>query len=131
MPRHAGLSLIAATAAALVLVSLSLVGGATAAGSDCQIEAQPPTDYFGLIFGSGRVTCSAPANKITITVVLEKNGVEVARVTRNDCRKTAVCWNTTSNTSDEPGNQTWCSRAWGSATGSYLGEVRTCETGEF
>jgi hypothetical protein len=131
MPRPAGLSFIAATGAALVLVSLSLVGGAAAGASDCQIEAHPPTLYAGMVFGSGRVTCSAPANKISITVVLEKDGSEVAHVTRNDCRKTAVCWNTTSNALDEPGDQTWCSRAWGSATGSFLGEVRTCEEAEF
>jgi hypothetical protein len=131
MPHLVRLSLGAAAAAALALVSLGLVGGAAAGRSDCQIEAQPPTLYAGMVFGVGRVVCAAPSNKIAITVVLERDGVEVARVTRNDCQKTSVCWNTTSNALDEPGNQTWCSRAWGSATGTFLGETRSCEGAEF
>lgn len=128
MSRPAGLSLIAVTAIAVVL---SLTGGAAAGGSDCRIEAQPPFLYAGMVFGVGRVDCATPSNKISITVVLEQNGVEVARVTRNDCRKTAACWNTTANVLDEPGSQTWCSRTWGSATGTTLPEVRACETDEF
>ena len=125
------LSLGGAAAAALAVVSLGLVGGAAAGRSDCQLEAHPPTLYAGMVFGAGRVVCAAPANKISITVVLERNGVEVARVTRNDCHKTSVCRNTTANALDEGGDQTWCSRAWGSATGSFLGEVRACEAAEF
>jgi hypothetical protein len=130
MSRPAGLSLIAATAV-LVLLSLQVAGGAAAGSSNCRIEAQPPTLYAGMVFGSGRVVCGTPSNKISITVVLEKNGSDVARVVRNDCRKTALCWNTTSNALDEPGDQTWCSRASGSATGAFLGEVRVCETDVF
>jgi hypothetical protein len=127
----ARLTVGAATAAALLLTLLSLAGGAAAGPSDCRIEAQPPTLYAGMTFGIGRVVCSAPANKISITVVLERDGVEVARVVRNDCQKTSVCWNTTANALDEPGNQTWCSRVWGSATGSFLGELRSCEQEDF
>jgi hypothetical protein len=125
------LSLGGAAAAALAIVTLGLAGGAAAGRSDCQIEAQPPTLYAGMVFGAGRVVCAAPANKISITVVLERNGVEVARVTRNDCQKTSVCWNTTANALDDPGGQAWCSRAWGSATGTFLGETRSCEGAEF
>jgi hypothetical protein len=122
---------VVGAAAALALLALSLSGGAAAGRSDCRIEAQPPTLYAGMIFGAGRVVCSAPTNKISITVVLERDGVEVARVVRNDCQKTSVCWNTTANALDEPADQTWCSRAWGSATGSFLGEARACEVGDF
>jgi hypothetical protein len=128
MSRFVGISLVAATA---IVVVLSLVGGAAAGASDCRLEAQPPFLYAGMVFGSGRVVCTAPNNKISITVVLEKNGTDIARVVRNDCRKTAVCWNTTSNALDEPGDQTWCSRATASATGIDLGEVRVCESDEF
>jgi hypothetical protein len=110
---------------ALVLAS------AFALGYNCQVEAQPPTLYAGMVFGMGRVSCSAPANKISITVALERDGVEVARVVRNDCRKVSVCWNTTANALDVAGNQVWCSRVWGSATGSFLGEVVACEEQEF
>ena len=131
MSRLAALSVIAASAAVIVVVFLGLAGGASAGASDCRLEAEPPFLYAGMVFGVGRVTCTAPANKISITVVLEKNGVEVARVTRNDCRKTAVCWNTTSTALDEPGDQIWCSRASASATGADLGEARVCETAEF
>ncbi len=118
---------LGAAVAAALLLTLSLTGGAAAGRSDCPIEAEPPTLYAGMVFGIGRVVCATPANKISITVVLERNGVEVARVVRNDCQKTSVCWNTTANALDEPGDQTWCSHAWGSATGSFLGDVRACE----
>ncbi len=131
MSRPTRLSLGVAAAAALALVPLVFAGGAGAGESSCRIEALSPTLYAGDVFGMGRVVCATPANKISITVVLEKDGVEVARLTRRDCQKTTVCWNTTANVPDEPGDQIWCSRAWGSATGSALGEVRACEVEEF
>ncbi len=78
--------LLGATASALVLVALS-AGGAAAGQANCQIEAHPPTLYAGMVFGAGRVVCSTPANKISITVALERDGGEVARHTRRDCQK--------------------------------------------
>jgi hypothetical protein len=116
---------------AIVLAGAIALSGSAAGQSSCQVEAQPPFLYAGMVFGVGRVSCTAPANKISITVVLERDGVEVARVVRNDCRKVGTCWNTTATVLDEPGNQTWCSRVWASATGSFLGEVRACEEQEF
>jgi hypothetical protein len=116
--------------AIVIAGALALSGSATGEAS-CQIEAQPPFLYAGMVFGVGRVTCAAPSNKISITVALERDGVEVARLVRNDCRKVSVCWNTTATALDEPGNQTWCSRVWGSATGTFLGEVRACEERDF
>ncbi len=70
-------------------------------------------------------------NKIRITVALEKDGVEIARQTRNDCLKRTVCHNSTLNVPDEPGYQVSCSRAWAWAQGNYLGEVVACEDQEF
>ncbi len=123
--------LLGATASALVLVALS-AGGAAAGQANCQIEAHPPTLYAGMVFGAGRVVCSTPANKISITVALERDGGEVARHTRRDCQKTTLCWNTVGAVvSDEPGDQTWCSRAWGWASGTFLGEARACEEDMF
>ena len=116
--------------ASVIAGAIALSGGA-AGQSNCRLEAQPPFLYAGMVFGVGRVACAAPENKISITVVLERDGVEVARVARNDCRKVSVCWNTTATAFDAEGNQTWCSRTWASATGSYLGEVRACEELDF
>jgi hypothetical protein len=124
--------LLVAAAAAAVLAAVSLSGGAAAGQSNCQLEAQPPPFlYAGMVFGVGRVVCATPAKKVTLTVVLERNGVEVARVVRRDCQKTSVCWNATATVGDVPGSQMWCSHAWGSATGTSLGEARACEEGEF
>jgi hypothetical protein len=124
--------LCAAAASSLALLSFSVAGSATAQQTNCSVEAHPPTLYAGMVFGAGRVVCSTPANKIAITVVLEKDGVEVARGTRRDCQKTTVCWNTVGATAnDELGDQTWCSRVWASAGGTFLGEVRACEMAEF
>ena len=123
--------LFAAEKTSLALVSFG-VAGATAQQANCTVEAHPPTLYAGMVFGAGRVVCSTPAKKIAITVVLERDGVEVARNTRRDCQKTTVCWNTVgARADDEPGGQTWCSRVSGSAGGRFLGEVRSCETAEF
>ena len=122
--------LFAAAATSLALLSCG-VAGATAQ-QNCSVEAHPPTLYAGMVFGAGRVVCSTPANKIVITVALERDGAEVARGTRRDCRKTTVCWNTVGAiANDEPGDQTWCSRVSASAGGTFLGEVRACETAEF
>jgi hypothetical protein len=118
--------------AALALLTFAAAGGASAQATTCALEAHPPTLYAGMVFGAGRVVCSTPANKIAITVVLEKDGVEVARNTRRDCQKTTICWNTVGAVAnDEPGNQSWCSRAWASASGNFLGEARTCEEADF
>jgi hypothetical protein len=119
-------------AAVLALLTLSAASGATAQATTCALEAHPPTLYAGIVFGAGRVVCSTPANKIAITVVLERNGVEVARNTRRDCQKTTICWNTVGAIADdEPGNQSWCSRVRASASGSFLGEARACEEADF
>jgi hypothetical protein len=115
----------------VVLLSFASGASAGAAAANCQVIAGPPTDYFGLVFADGRIECSAPVNKMRITVALEKDGLEVARQTRNDCQKRTVCFNSTTNVPDEPGNQRWCSRAWGTAQGTYLGEVVACEDQEF
>jgi hypothetical protein len=112
---------------ALGVLLLSFAGGASAGAVDCRVVAGPPTLYAGMVFADGRVECTAPVNRIRITVALEKDGVEVARQTRNDCRKRTVCHNSTTNVLDQPGNQVWCSRAWGWAQGSYIGEVVACE----
>jgi len=112
---------------ALGVVLLSFAGGASAGAVDCRVVAGPPTLYAGMVFADGRVECTSQANRIRITVALEKDGVEVARQTRNDCRKMTVCHNTTTNIPDQPDNQMWCSRAWGWAQGIYLGEVVACE----
>ena len=114
----------------LAVLGLSLSGGASAGAADCRVIAGPPTLYAFQVFAAGRVECTAPVNKIRITVTLEMDGVEVARETRNDCLKRTVCHNGT-NVPDAPGNQTWCSRAWASAQGKYLGEVVACEEQEF
>ena len=132
MSQPARRMLCAAVVATLALLSVSVAGGAAAQSTDCTVEAHPPTLYAGMVFGVGRVVCSTPANKITITVVLEKNGAEVARGTRRDCQKTTLCWNTAgARTDDEPGNQSWCSHVWATASGTYLGAVRACEDAEF
>jgi hypothetical protein len=116
---------------ALVVAGALALSGSAAPQSTCQLEAHPPFLYAGMVFGSGRVACSAPSNKISITVALERDGVEAARVVRNDCRKVSVCWNTTANALDQPGDQIWCSHVWGAATGSDLGELVACEEQEF
>jgi hypothetical protein len=125
-------TVFALAAAGLGLLASTPAGSATARATDCAVEAQPPTLYAGMVFGSGRVVCSTPANKITITVVLEQDGTEVARGTRRDCQKTTLCWNTVGAVADdEPGDQSWCSRVWASASGTFLGEVRACEDAGF
>ena len=132
MSRHARRVLLAAAVSSFACLSFSVAGSAAVQQAGCSVEAHPPTLYAGMVFGAGRVVCSTPANRITITVALEKDGVEVARGTRRDCRKVSVCWNTVGAiANDEPGDQTWCSRVWASAGGTFLGELRTCETAEF
>jgi hypothetical protein len=111
---------------AVGVVLLSLAGRASGGATDCGVVAGPPTLYAGMVFADGRVECTS-VNRIRITVALENDGVEVARQTRNDCRKTIICHNSTTHVLDEPGNQVWCSRAWGWAQGIYLGEVVACE----
>jgi len=112
------------------LAASVIVGGAGAARSEsaaCALEAGAPFLYVDVVFAPATIQCSSSQNRITVTTVLTRDGVEVARNTRH-CTHTAVCHNDVGSWSiDSPGDQTWCTIAWGTAHAQTFSPVTVCE----
>jgi len=119
---------------AIALVASLVVGGADAAPREstaCDFDVGAPFLYVDIVFAPATIQCSSSQNRITVTTVLTRDGVEVARNTRH-CTHTAVCHNDVGSWSiDSPGNQTWCTTAWGTAHGQTFSPVTRCEEEDF
>src|SRR5690349_13045829 len=98
-----------ASAAVLAMTAGSLLTAAPAqAAQSCRATASAPTYQAGTIVYSGGVTCSQQATEISITVILEMDGNEVAD-TANSCIFTYSCYDT-GLYPNRSGNQRWCTR---------------------
>jgi hypothetical protein len=85
-----------------------------------------------MVFPLSRIECATVKNQMRLTVSLTRDGVEVSRFTRNDCRKRNVCHaDVGASAPDVAGNQVWCTVAWGSVHGHALPRATACEQEEF
>jgi hypothetical protein len=120
--------LILALFAAVLAAS---VREASAGPDSCQVVAEGPFFYAGLVFPATKVECDAVKRRMKISAVLTRDGEVVARGTRT-CRARSVCHLGVEVRADDlPGNQEWCVRASGSVGNRSLGEARSCETESF
>jgi hypothetical protein len=106
-------------------------GNASADHDGCQIVAEGPFFYAGLVFPGTRVECASVERRIKISTVLTRDGIVAAQGNRT-CHRTSVCHLTIDVRADDiPGDQQWCVRASGSVGNHSVGEATRCETEPF
>ncbi len=133
LPRAAGL--IAVVGLAMLVpsagASAATGGRAPASASGCQVVADPPTDYFGIVVPMTEVRCASTQTRIHVEVTLERDGSAVAFAAR-DCHKASSCiLSVDASFEDAPGNQVWCTDAAGQVRSEDLGQAVACEDQEF
>jgi hypothetical protein len=121
--------LVAAVAVAAALVPFAL--GASPSQAGCTLTADPPFFYAGMVFAPAVLDCTSPQSKLRVRTQLTRDGVGLAENTR-DCHRSASCFNTVGSfVTDVPGDQVWCTTAWGWAGGRAIGSAARCESEPF
>lgn len=123
-------SLVAAPLGALAVL-VPQAGGASPSPSSCTLTADPPFLYAGMVFAPAVLDCTSPQTKLRVRTQLTMDGVAVAENSR-DCHRSARCFNTVGSfVTDVPGDQAWCTTAWGWVGGRPLGSATRCESEPF
>jgi hypothetical protein len=127
-------SALAAVAVAFLGALALLVPGAQGAGpapASCTLTADAPFFYAGMVFAPAELGCTSVQSKLRVRTQLTRDGVAVADNTR-DCHRSSRCYNTVGSfVTDVPGDQVWCTTAWGWVGGHSIGSATRCEAEPF
>ena len=127
------LILLAAAAAALLVFALPGLARPPAAASDCRLVVDGPFLYLqaDLVIPDSRIECTTQQQRINISSVLTRDGVQVASSSRS-CRNRSRCaLSIDVSAPNIPDNQVWCVTATGSVGRQAFGPATACESAEF